>query len=263
MNAFWGEWKEKCAFGLCGPETQGTLLAFAETRFRRYLRRAIPPSQVDALMQSPRNAWHLFETHLVTGTNRCGKSYKQWLFARAGGDAAVPDTIEGAAALLMRDVVREFIRREHSPAMMTSLDGLADAGFETDVSQLLPARLTPADETCWREQESQAIAEARDWVQQITDRERMALLGKAAGIPFSHDAMTRLAACGKSSLSTAYRDLVVRVGERTRKTHPDASQECHVRLSMITLNTLTARVLHWARHDEQMRDLIPPEREIA
>ncbi len=91
----------------------------------------------------------------------------------------------------------------------------------------------------------------------------MALLGKAAGIPFSHDAMTRLAACGKSSLSTAYRDLVIRVGESTRKAHPDASQESHIRLSMITLNTLTGRVLQWARHDEQVRDLIPAEQEIV
>lgn len=267
MNAFWGEWKETCALGLCGPDAQRALISFAGIRFRRYLRRLIPLSQVDALMQSPRNAWHLFETHLVTDINRCGKSYKQWLFAHAPnlpeGEDPDQDPIECAAALLMRNVVREIIRREHSPAMITSLDVLADAGFEVDVAELLPSRLTPDDETCWREQESQAIADARHWLRQITARERMALLAKATGLPLSHDAMTHRAACGKSTLSTTYRDLVIRVGEGTRKAHPDASQESHIRLAMITLNTLTARVLQWARHDEQLRDLIPPEREIA
>lgn len=263
MNAFWGEWKEKCALGLCGPEAHVALLEFADTRFRRYLNRAVPPSHVDALMQPPRNAWHLFETHLITDSDRCGKSYKQWLFARTGCPAPNNDAIESGAALLMRDVVREFIRREHSPAMITSLEGLAASGVETDACQLLPQALTPADETSWRELESLAIAAAMQWLKLISFRERIALLGKAIGLPLSHDSITRIADCGKSSLSTSYRGLVMRVGESTRRACPDEAQDLQIRMSMITLNTLTARVLHWAREDEQVRGLVPREREIA
>ena len=264
MNHPWGEWKKKCALGLCAPDTQDALQEFTDTRFRRYLCRYAPAERIRDLMPSRENAWHLFETHLVTDPCRRGKSYKMWLFASASPPKhPSPDSIERSAAVLMRSVVREFLRREHSPARVQSFDQLTERGYETDLTQLLPQTLTPADETSWREQESIAAAAALQWWGKLSFRERIALLGRALGLPLSHPSITRVAGCKKTVLSETYRSLIIRMGESARATHREESHESQIRLTMIVLNTLTARVLTWAQHDKHCRDLISKEARLA
>jgi hypothetical protein len=262
MKNAWGEWKERCALGLCSEATHTILHEFALTRFRRYLARCVPPRQVRALMPSAVDAWHLFETHLVTDADPRGKSYKQWLFDRRHSTpTSSTDHIEGAAALLMRDAVKSFVRREHAPAMMCSLDHLVAKGYQTDVTLLLPDSLTPADETSWHEQETLATEAALSWMKKLSFRQRIALLGRALGLPLSHASITDLADCGKTTLSDTYRKLVIQLGEATQSAFEDESSDAHVRLTMVTLNTLTTRVHAWARRKGHVRHLLAREAE--
>ncbi|MDA1044478.1 MAG: hypothetical protein O3C57_04560 [Verrucomicrobia bacterium] len=264
MKHAWKEWNQKCALGLCAPGTQTTLQEFTDRRFRRYLTRYAPSGRVDRMMPTRNDVWHLFETHLVTDSSRRGKSYKKWLFARAASAGALSDaSIESSASLLVRSVVRDYLRREHAPADMRSLDRLTEDGGETEITQLLPTALSPADEASWHEQESMASAAATHWLNQLTSRERIALLGKALGLPLSHGSIVSVAGCSKSVLSECYRALIIRMGESTRSTYRDESKESQIRLTMITLNTLTTRVLAWARQNEDLRDLVSREARLA
>ena len=260
----WKEWKQKCALGLCGYDTQVALREFTDVRFRRYLTRYAPAGRVNVMMPSRNDAWHLFESHLVTDSGKRGKSYKKWLFAHAARATAThPVSIESSAALLVRSVVRDYLRREYAPRDMQSFDRLTEYGAETDITQLLPDTLTPADEVSWLEHESMATAAALQWLNQLSSRERIALLGKGLGLPLSHRSIVDLAGCSKSVLSECYRALIIRMGESTRHTYRDESKASQIRLTMITLNTLTARVLAWARQNEDLHELISKEASLA
>ena len=260
MHTAWKEWHDRCAIILCGKTTQSELREFGATRFKRYLDRYASFDGVrntSPLMVSPADAWHLLETRCVTHHSKQGKSYKDWLFARADGrEKNVDDVIEGGAALMMRDVVRDYLRREIPPQRTVSYDLLIENGYETNVSVLLPYTVTPHDVLSTQEVDGLADESASQAFQASTHREKIALLAKATGKPLTHQAVLGAAGCGKSVLSTAYRRLLSRLADNVQQTFPDESPDSLISITLLTLNKLTVQIVESARKDAQYKSLV-------
>ena len=252
----WAAWRQKCALDLCPPATQTALRAFAEARFRRYAcayARDTNTPDGRALTPAPREAWHWFETHLRLRNTREGKSYKAWLLSRTEADGHLTlDSIQAGATLLMRDVVREYLRREYSPHMMVPLDAPAETspdGLSTCLHELLPGPLSTPDDVARKELESLAAAEADSVFGALPRRERVALLARELGVSLAHPAVTEVAACGKSVLATAYRMALQSVASHVRSRHPRDDRETMAALSVRIFEELKVRVLSWGKSE--------------
>ena len=252
----WAVWRRKCALDLCPADTQSALRAFAEARFHRYVcayARDTNASNPRALTPDPREAWHWFETHLRLRNTREGKSYKEWLLARTEADGRLTlDSIQAGATLLMRDVVREYLRREFSPRTMVPLDAPAETspdGLSTCLQELLPGPLSTPDDVATRELKSMAASEAGHVFDALSRRERVALLAREIGVSLAHPAVTELAACGKSVLSTAYHSALQTVAGHVRARHPQDDRETMAALSVRIFEEVKVRVLSWGRSE--------------
>jgi hypothetical protein len=245
----WSEWKRRCALGRCDPETRRALRQFAHQRFRRYAARGAPAVSaaqrpLAAAALEPDAAWHLWETHAVTGTGRGGRRYKDWLFARAAsaGDAPV-DVIEAGGALLMRDVVREWLRREFSPAMMTSLDApLPGSEGPVTLGDLLPGTADPLDDISRREVDALAARVADETLAGMTRRERVALLAKFLGLSLAHPAVEEAGGCRKTVLNEACVRMMDALGARIRRTFAAEDPACLPALGAAALRRLRERL---------------------
>jgi hypothetical protein len=251
---FWVEWKQRCALGLCSQETICGLRRFAEIRFRHFLRKYVHRTNLghDQSLPVATDAWHLFETHLTLKTSGQGKQYKDWLFARLQNSSDPPlAVIQGGATLLMRDVVREHLRKEFSPSTVQSLNQpCVNEGFEFTLEDLLPGRLDPAREAEQREFEKLARVGANTFFEQMNQRERIGFLAKQLDIPLAHPAVQTAAGCGKSMVHAAFRDAVIRLAARL---HTDFAQDdpgavrC---LTVMTLGEINTLVLDWANSEK-------------
>ncbi|MBN1268005.1 MAG: hypothetical protein JXB04_00315 [Kiritimatiellae bacterium] len=226
----WHEWRERCALGLCCAETQQVLRAFAAEHFARIARRHA--HLVGARGLDPRlpadDAWHLLETHMTIRENRAGKRYKEWLFARAAPEEEAVAAIEGGAVVMLRDVVREYLRRELSPSGTVSMQTPV-AGTENDVlmlEDLLPGEIDPANEVARAEMERLAAEHAREFLGGLDERSRLVMTARANGVPLSGAAMESATGCRKSMLHGLLRDacerLVLSLRSRYKKEDPAA-----------------------------------------
>ena len=259
--AAWNEWKARCALGLCGVEARAALRAFAEARFRHFAQAAgdaagpAPAGEPDV---SGPDAWHLFETHLTVNTTAAGKRYKDWLFARVDGvDADALDTICGGATLLMRDVVREHLRRERSPSWMASLDRpvCESEGVPLTFGDLLPDSAAPGQEPELRELAAMARERAAAFFAEMSRREKTVLLAKTLGLSLAHPAVEQEAGCLKSMLSAACGAALRRLVEQIRADHPGEDEETVRLLSAMTLSELRDRAERWGKSEKSVARL--------
>lgn len=246
----WLEWKERCAAGLCSPEVQSELCGFAAVHFARYVRRYVYRTNVrpEGVCVPEKDAWHLFEAHLAVRSGRRGKRYKDWLFDRTGGcRPGSVDTVAGGAALLMRDVVREHLRREYQPAGVVSLQAPLgrSLGPQLTLEDLLPGEIDPADEVARREFEQLAESHAGDWMAGMDRRERVAWLAKGAGLSLAHPAVEKAAGCRKSVLNDVYHNLIRRVVRQMEEDYADDDPGAVRVLTLMTLAELSRRVRLW------------------
>jgi hypothetical protein len=251
--ASWREWKERCALTLCAAETQHALLDFLFPRFMRYVQRYAHRVNVSAekLTLPSRDAWHLFESHVSLSAHRKGKRYKEWLFARAsGGDEAVLRGVESGVSLLVRDVVREYLRRECSPAQTVSFADSHMGGCSTGTLEtLLPGSVDPAHETARREFIDLAEAEAAAFVETLSRREKVALLARRLCLSVTNPVVMNLAGCGKSALSKAYRTVFFRLSDTIRNRFAQEDEKVLCMLCIHTFDRITELVQHEAGDD--------------
>lgn len=252
----WREWKETCALAACADATRACFHRFAGHRFRRYAARLSggrPAGFGDALRSLPdaATAWHLFETHLMVKTTRAGKRYKDWLFARAGtaGAAALPALAAGAT-LIIRDVVREHVRRECTVAWQVSLQ--APLGGEGEraltIEDLLPAPgHDPAAATAHAEYPALAATLARVLLDDMPRPLRVAVLARALGVPLSAAAVTAAAGRGKSQLNHAFATLGPRVRAGVRQHYPDEGADGQAALVRATIIALQDLIIEWGK----------------
>lgn len=193
----WLMWYDRCALDRCDAEAQHDLRGFAFNRFQQHLQKLRPH------VQSPPapDTWHAFETHLLLGQTRSAKAWKNWLFTRAGTPPTL-DCIQGGATLIMRDVVRTHLRREHSPPWMRSLDAPPrDQPTNTHMSmeELLPDPSDPAAAMETNEIEDLTRRCFDQCISRLSARERLVITVHHAGKALSHTTVTQAAGCSKSS----------------------------------------------------------------
>jgi len=242
MLKAWVEWKERCALDLCSTNARKMLQAFARSRYDRCMERC------SAAIDSPRHdsPWHLFETYATITETGQGKRYKDWIFARvAQSDDDPIDVIQGGASLIMRDAVREFVREECSPRTVLSLDrpmGGGEAGSVT-LLDILPARPDPGSDVCLKEYEQLAREHARELFSGMSERERIVLAAKEAGLSLAHSSVLKAAGCRKSFLNTVYRDLLIRVSSALKARYPRDDPEAVLVLALMTVRELVHELL--------------------
>lgn len=250
----WLEWKRTCALDLCSEGTKAVLLEFAVSRFRLMARRCARKTNLglSGLVADidPLRAWHLFETHMAVRVTKRGKRYKNWLFARAatGPDSPMP-AVEGGATLIMRDVVREHLRREHSPSGVVSLQQPIEIanGSTVPLGDLVPGSSHPADEAARREYEELAGQRAEELFSDLTDRERLVLLARRLGVSLAHRGLVAMAGCGHATLYAAYRSLVNWLGCRMKTEYPDDGNDAVMALTLMVLEGMKDRAFSWAK----------------
>ncbi|MFO7870164.1 MAG: hypothetical protein R6V03_01880 [Kiritimatiellia bacterium] len=252
----WIEWKKLCALNLCSTSAQVVLKTFAAFRFTKLMERY--RAYADGPSSAPENPWHLLETHMTVKNTRGGKRLKDWLFARvkSSSDNAL-DVIQGGASLIMRDVAREYLRRECARPRTVSLDRPLPGRGTSSVTILdvLASGLDPSYETCLREYEDLARRHAGDFLRDMSRRERVALTAKRLGISLADSAVTKTAGCRKSVLFTAYRDLLARIASHLGAKYSADGAESVLTLTLMTLEEAASKVISRAKSEKSFSEL--------
>ena len=239
----WQMWRKRCALARCTASVSQDLQGFAFSRFQRYLQKI---GQSHAVPKAP-DAWHAFESHLVLGRSRPSKAWKEWLFAR-GGEPPTLDRIQGGATLIMRDVVREHLRREHAPGWIRSLDApiASDTGSDTTSpsrGDLLPDSHDPI--AAIEEQELQVLATTifPHVANLLSPRQRIALITHHKGKALSHPSVMRAAQCGKSSLCNALHQALQRLAQLLQDGLPQETAATRITIASLLIEKITANLL--------------------
>ncbi len=240
----WHAWKSACAIDLCPPEAVESLRRFGSHRFSLYLNRYASRmghrGQVLRVAES-KDAWHLLETHAQVGTTREGKRYKDWLFARApDSPEAWLNAVEGGATVLMRGVVREYLRREQAAAFMESLQRPLGGGAEPSftLEELLPDTVEPLGELAENEWRALAREQAERFFPSLSSRERIVLWAREYGISLGDPDLARWAGCRRSALHGAHTDSLKRLCQVLKDAYPDESPGIWLILARKTLEEL-------------------------
>lgn len=261
----WIEWKERCAIALCSSTTQEALRSFGGMRFRTLAQRCLPlvnVKHVNAVMLPDSDAWHLLETHMTLPETPAGKTYKQWLFARLHGALDAPfDIIQGGATLIMRSVVRDYLRREFSPADHVAITMTAcKNGTSSTISEsTLPGNSDTLDTVATRELNAIAAREAERFFEQMALRSRLALAARYLRIPLSTPSVLALADCEKSVLYSTCKQSASELLEEIRNTY---SSEDRATITDITFRTFEAVMnlcVNWALETTSYREALTAE----
>ncbi len=248
----WTEWKIRCARKLCGEETQSRLGSFAQSRFGIQLKRQIIATNLcegDALRQLPcaDDAWHQFESFAVLKETRDGKRYKDWIFARIQNRIGRPlDIIQSGATLIMRSVVRAYLRAEYAPHRAISMDQPL-GGSTLTMGDLLPGTANPADAAAANEYRLLAEEYAKKLFVSLTHRERIGLLAKFSGISLDHAEVLDLAGCGKSTLNQVVRDMLARLRDDLNRKYRDDGHDAIVAFAMLVIQCLEKEINRWKK----------------
>lgn len=247
--AAWSEWKARCALHRCADAVRARLQRFADSRFRAVWQRCAGAraGMTPEPGVSPADAWHLFESHLVVRQTQAGKSYKDWLFARLEGSRGDPaSVIEGGASLIVRDVVREHLRREYSPAATVSLQApMGSGGGSLSLEDLLPGVVDVAGDVQRREFMEMAVRHARTILARATRAQRVALLARELGLPLHAPEVEAAARCRKSALSAGYHRLLKLLAEEMKLAYPEEDPETVVAITLLTLEALKKETISW------------------
>ena len=235
----WQLWRDVCALARCTDEARHDLQGFACNRFTRYLQKSRP----SAAAPSAADAWHAFESYLALGHNRTAKAWKQWLFAR-GGKKPTRDCVQGGATLVMRDVVREHLRREHAPVWMTSLDAPVEGqrapyiSPTNSVADLLPDPVDPLIAVDANEQMQLADHLYPMVTQQLPFRDRIALTVHQAGKALYHTSVLTAAGCSKSSICNALHHGMQKLAVLTNNALPKECPYTRMKVATILLHKI-------------------------
>lgn len=235
----WRQWKERCAAALCDPEVEEAFQRFGRRHFQAHARFVPEASRQGAgwtRKVEGREAWHLLEAHFLAGRARSGKRYKDWLFLRCDGGAGDwLQAMEGGASVLMRDVVRETVRRECPPSFMHSMDSIDDSE-EIPIEELIPSETyDPWRNLAEEEWLEQARHLAGEIVPRLGRRERVALWARSMGYGLSSSKVCHFANCTPGFLYKVHKIAVSSVCEQVRLFLPGASAVEHLHLARLVL----------------------------
>jgi len=225
---------------------------FARSRFGIQLQRQLAATNLlpqDAQRQLPSDddAWHQFESYAALTQTRQGKRYKDWIFARLRQSNRSPlDTIQSGAALIIRAAVRTYLRKEVASRKTMSLDTPVGDGTNT-LGDLLPG-------TAETETDQLAQQHAERLFNQLSQRERIGLLAKYAGITLEHPDVVAAADCGKSTLNQAVRDFLARLRESVVREYGDEGHNAVMAFTALLLQHLGQQIFSWKNSEKRLPD---------
>ena len=214
----WHSWREACAFGLIDAEERDRLHQVVGERFRSRVKRlnahgaGLPPLE-------NRECAHLFESWCALHQRRDGKRYKDWLLNRGRRDL---DTLQSGVMLLVRNVVREWVREFHSPKAELSLDQPLNGVSGLTLRELLPeerAAERSAEESRWMRDRVRVLIEKASAV------ERAVLRIRAERRVFSHPQVKEDTGFGKTALHNHHRALLERLAGEVGEHFPGLGAE--------------------------------------
>lgn len=245
----WCEWRLQCAAARCQPSTREALRLFGWQRFKHYATACGGPSFPAGALPDAESCWNLSETRLATGQSRQGKRYKDWLFDRAGGGDATQDAVQGGASLLIRDVVRDFLRREAPRPRHVSLDAPAGEGSQhPPLSELLPGAPDAAVEH--RDFARQAEEIARVFLFRLSGQDRLVLLARELGVPLYHPAVEQAAGVRKSRVALIWQGVFKRLAEHVNERLSCEDYPARLGICLLAATELGKQVLAWGRAEK-------------
>lgn len=259
----WRMWQERCALGRCDRIEQELLRRVVGSRFRGCVRKcggALGRRIEDSLSVEDADAWHLFETRLVTGHTRAGKSYKHWLFARAEGQGALAacDTVEAGATLLCREAAREYLRREAPRRIECSLQTPVGFTGGCTLGDLLPspeAWADPAASVAAREIERRARGEAERIFDAAPFALRVGWVARTLDLAVSDPAVAAAAGVRKSRISGLLRQSVTRIGFDAMARHDPSDRETALAEALAIIRHLARMAISWGALEKSVRPL--------
>jgi hypothetical protein len=208
----WHSWREACAFGLLGEEERRWLRKIVGDRFRSRVKRL---NAYGAELPMPQDAVcaHLFESWCALHPRRDGKRYKDWLLTRGRRDL---DTLQSGVMLLVRNVVREWVRDAQPDACEVSLDEPITEASGFTLLQLLPERNNgrEKDKEDWCRLHAMRVAEEADAVDSV------ALAVRREGKVFSHPQVKEETGFGKTTLHQRHRNLMETLAAQVKEDFP-------------------------------------------
>jgi len=235
----WKEWRRCCAFARLNDEERACLTHSVARRFCQAVRRycdhqGLSSTAVQA--PPPADCAHLFETHCQLHQRAEGKMYKHWLLERGTGDL---DSVQSGVALLLRMVVREWLRRERKGLRDMPLDQPPPGAAEPLVSLLAAP---PAAEDLTPEVDHWIHRHLPAWIHQLHPLQRKVLLIRRSGRELYDPQALREHAVGKSSLYAHQRALFETLAHAVQTDFPGISPELGARVVLDILETLGTRL---------------------
>lgn len=211
----WAHWREACALALISERERLHLSKVMGDRFRSMVRKINLHGASN--LSAPPNAdcAHLFETYCAMHNRRDGKKYKHWLLTRGRRDL---DTVQSGVMLLIRNVVREWIRDAHPHTAPVSLQQAVGSGSQpVPLEQLLPAR-SPEDRS--PEQDAWIESKAGSELENLDTLKKAVLVLRARGTVFSAPGVREEFGYGKSALHQCHRDWLRELADDLRERFP-------------------------------------------
>jgi len=214
--AAWRNWKDLCALALISNTERIQLQQVISDRFRSMVRKVNLHGR-GALTAPPNpDCAHLFESYCAMHQRRDGKKYKQWLLSRGRQDL---DTVQSGVMLLIRNVVREWVRDSHPQTAEVSLQHfLGQGATPVTLEELLP---DTKSETRTAEQSEWIEETIRNEVESLEAVERAVLLIRARGSVFSAAGIREEFGFGKTALHKYHRLLLERWAAEARDLFPE------------------------------------------
>ena len=247
-EADWLSWKTHCAARLCPPETEASLKRFGTLRGRGYLQQFASgfgrSGNRSPILAEAEHAWHWLETYAAVGTSRQGKRYKDWLFARAEQGHDWLAMVEAGASMLLRDAVREQLRREHAPKFMVSLQQPMGEGLQgtCTLEELIPDQVSPTDSTTDWEWQQLALTHAQRCYPTLTETEKLVLWARDQGYTLNDPQLAERGKVSMNVLYRTYRSVVTRISLELKADYPGESPASLIQLARLVLEQIALRL---------------------
>jgi len=243
MNEFapWQEWGERCAADLCSEDTQAALHEFASMKWSLYLERGTRGSEIPGSGKiSSQEAWQRFENYCWIKPTGEGKSTKSYLFTQLdiGKEGTPTDIVRASASLIMRSVVRDFLRHEgplrfpgHAKPALSLSDAPPNSRESLTYEDLLRDTRDPSKEAEFRELEQLAVTEAVEILAGLKERQLIVITACALGIALSNPEVEKIAECKKSVLSEELKKTLRDIEKRIHKDYAEEDVRGRIELA--------------------------------
>jgi len=165
--------------------------------------------------------------------------------------------VNGGAALLLKDVVREFLRNEYLPDYIISMNTpVHENGREITIEDLLPGTIDPSDEMVAREFEQFAKDHAYTFFRKMNQKEKVAFLARDLGVPMSHPVIMKLTGRHKTVLNQLLQDAVQKIAETLKIQYADEAQDSVRLLTVLTIQEVNQCAQNWGKSNKKYAQLI-------